>query len=237
MKISPKNKPSPRGRSVRPKSGSLTPAETQPLIMAAREAYRRQDPDLPFNDWRHEQVMIAVGLPGFTACRSENFCDLMGHFKTLAGQEDQAMYWYCRSKGNHARRLAWSIMNRLDRHQWLATASSDDLCRSTSPRRIQALMDRQAALLDHSEGPIGPDYLRTIIRAVTVRPSLVIDDLHTFLTTNLDVADLIRVRNTLVNRISEREGVGLTSNRNKSQNSPESKARRASRADHDLFSR
>jgi hypothetical protein len=204
------------GKSGGSGRGSLTPAEMRPLILAAMEAYRCQDPEIAFNDWRHEQVMEAVGLPGFSACHSAHFCDLMGHFKTLAGREDQAVYWYSRAKGNSARQLAWAIMNRLAKHQWLATASAEDLARLTTPRRIPALRARQSALIDHPEGPIGPDYLRKIIRDSLGRPALLIDDLAAYLT-RLEVANLVQIRNTLVNRISEREGVGFTADRNKSQ--------------------
>jgi hypothetical protein len=217
--------------------GSLTPAEKKPLILAALEAYRIQNPDLCFDDWRSQQVRAAVDRAGLSACDSSHFCDLMGHFKTLAGKEDEALRWYVRGQKNAHRRLAWSILNRLENHVRLATATDREIIASTSARRLAHVMARRAAIHDHSEGPLSPDYLRTLIGVAIQKPHHEIHDIKAFLVDHCDVPTLLRIRNTLVNRISEREGVGLTITRNKSQHSPEALAHHAEPETRDFFRR
>lgn len=208
--------------------GNMKPAEIQPLVMAARAAWSVQDPGIPFDDWRGEQVMEAVARPGLTACDSKHFCALMGHFKMAAGLEEEALHWFLRDGKNAERQLAYSIAEALTAHVALAHATVEQITETTPPRFRVRRLARHAAILDHPEGPLSFDYLLAIVRMKTRRPDLTLGaDLKVSLAERCDLGQLIQIRNTLVNRISEREGVGHTSDRNKSQNSPAAKQRRS----------
>lgn len=208
--------------------GNMCPANIQRLIMAALEAHQFADPDLSFDEFRAEQVMAAVNKPGLTACDEIHYCDLMGHFKTLAGKEEEALRWFLRSGKNSARQLAWGIVERLSAHMILATASEAEIIAATPPRRLKRVMERRAALLDHPEGWLDFSDLLTIARGLTKRPDLTFgQDIKASLADRCTPEHLVWIRNTIVNRISEREGVGHTFDRNKSQKSDEAKARRS----------
>jgi hypothetical protein len=214
-------------KPVKPR-GNISPEEIQPLIMAAREAYGVQDPGIPFDEWRSEEVMAAVNRPGVTACDHAHFCDLMAHFKIAAGKEDEAMRWLLRGGKNSERQLAWSIANTLTEHLALAQSSLADVTASTSSRRLKRLLAARESILDHPEGPITFDYLVSIVREKTRRPDLTLSaDLGASLADRCTAGQLAQIRFTLVNRIAERESRGLASNRNRSQNSDAAKARRS----------
>lgn len=221
-------KAAPKTAKPEKKRGNITAAEIQPLIMAAREAWLIQEPGIAFDAWRSEQVMEAVQLPGLTSCNSSHFCDLMGHFKAAAGKEEEAMHWFLRAGKNAERQVAWSIVSRLEAHTSLATATEDEIRAKTLPRSLDRLLDRRCAILDHVSGPISIAYLVSIVRDKTGRPNLTLgDDLVASLAERCTFSQLLAVRNTLVNRIAEREGTGHTSDRNKSQKSAAAKARRS----------
>ena len=209
--------------------GNMCAENKQRLIMAALEAHRIADPDISFEDFRAEQVMAAVNKPGLTACDEIHYCDLMGHFKTLAGKEEEALRWFLRAGKNAGRQLAWGIVERLSAHINLATATVEEITAATPPRRLKRALERRAAILDHPEGMLDFAYLLTIARGKTKRPDLIFGrDIKASLAERCTEHQLVQIRNTIVNRISEREGVGHTSDRNQSQNSDEAKARRSS---------
>lgn len=208
--------------------GNISPGEIQPLIMAAREAFDIQDPGCTFDEWRSEQVMDAVNRPGITACDHVHFCDLMAHFKIAAGKEDEALRWLLRGGKNSERQLAWSIANTLTEHLALAQSSVADVTAATSSRRLKRLLAARESILDHAEGPITFDYLVSIVRDKTRRPDLTLSaDLAASLADRCTAGQLAQIRFTLINRIAEREGRGLASHRNRSQNSDAAKARRS----------
>lgn len=208
--------------------GNISPEEIQPLIMAALEAYAVQSPGISFNEWRSEEVMAAVGRPGLTACDHGHFCDLMGHFKTGAGKDDEALTWYLKGSKDTERQIAWSIAGLLSAHITLAHSTVAQIAATTPPRQLKRRLERHAALLDHPEGPISFDYLVSIVRDKTRRPDLTLTaDLQTSLAERCNAAQLAQIRFTLINRISEREGRGHTADRNRSQNSDAAKSRRS----------
>lgn len=218
----------PATKKVAKKRGNLTPNEIQPLIMAAREAYGVQDPGIPFDEWRSEEVMAAVNRPGVTACDHAHFCDLMAHFKIAAGKEDEALHWLLKGGKNTERQIAWSIAETLAAHIALAHSTVEQISATTPPRQLKRRLERRAALLDHPDGPLSYDYLVSIVRDKTRRPDLTLSrDLAASLADRCTAAQLAQIRFTLVNRIGEREGSGLASNRNRSQNSDAAKARRS----------
>lgn len=202
--------------------------EIQPLIMAAREAYAAQDPGISFDDFRRDEVKAAVGRDGLTACDHDHFCDLMGHFKTAAGKDDEALGWFLKGAKNSERQIAWSIADTFTKHIALAHITVEALTAATPPRRLQRLLDAREAILDHPEGPLSFDDIVTIVQGKTRRPNLTLDaDLTKSLAERCDKIQLAQIRFTLVNRIAEREGRGNTCDRNRSQKSDAAKRRRS----------
>lgn len=209
--------------------GNISAHELKMLIMAAREAYLIQDPGVTFDDWRAEQVQEAVNRPGLTACDHQHFCDLMGRFKTASGKEDEALAWYLKGGKNTERQMAWSIVEILTAHISLAYSTVEQITAATPPRALPRRLARHEAILDHAEGALSYGYLFALIRAKTRRPDLdlIESDLKAILAERCTLTQLIGIRNTLVNRINEREGLGQTSDRNRSQKSPAAKAKRS----------
>jgi hypothetical protein len=214
-------------KPVKPR-GNISPEEIQPLIMAAREAWQFQGAVIPFDDFRAEEVMAAVGRPGLTACDHGHICDLMGHFKLAAGNDEEAMEWFLKGGKNSERQLAWAIEKILAAHLHLAHTTPEEIAATTSPRSLKRRLAKFAALQDHAEGPITFDYLLAIVRDKTRRPDLTLGaDLAASLAERCTMNQLLWIRNSLVNRIAEREGSGLASERNKSQRSDAAKQRKS----------
>lgn len=214
-------------KPVKPR-GNISPEEIKPLIMAAREAFLAQDPGISFDEWRREEVLAAVGRDGLTACDHDHFCDLMGHFKTAAGKDDEALRWFLKGSKTTERQIAWSIANTLAAHITLAHSTVEAVTAATPPRKLKRRLAAREAILDHPEGPLSFDYLVSIVRDKTRRPNLTLGtDLAASLADRCDKIQLAQIRFTLVNRIAEREGRGHTADRNRSQNSDAAKARRS----------
>lgn len=203
--------------------------EITPLIIVSTEAYNIQDPGIPYDQWRREEVQAAVGRGGLSECDHVHFCPLMGHFHAAAGREDVALYWYLRADKNSERQIAWSIAALLRDHIALATSTVEDLTASTSPRKLKTILAARDSLLDHPDGPLNFQDLLTIVRGKTRRPGLILDpeNLVASLADRCNALELSQIRFTLTNRRNEREGRGLTSDRNKSQKSLEAKAARS----------
>jgi len=203
--------------------------EITPLIMISTEAYNLQDPGISYDEWRREEVQATVGRSGLSECDHGHFCTLMGHFHAAAGQEDKALYWYLRAEKNSERQIAWSIAAILTDHIALANSTVESLTAATPPRKLKRLMAARESILDHPEGPLNFGDLLTIVRGKTKRPGLTLDpdNLAASLADRCDKLQLAQIRFTMVNRRNEREGRGLTSDRNKSQRSVESKAARS----------
>jgi hypothetical protein len=208
--------------------GKLTPKQKQILVMLASEAFKVQDPGISFNDWRHEQVMDAVQKDGISDCNQEHYSELMGHFLTAAGRETEALGWFLKNGQNHQRQLAWKICKSLEDHTFLAHATVEQLTSSVSPRSLRRRLAKREALRDHPDGHITYDYLLSIVRDKTQRPCLTLTcDLTASLADRCSVTELHQILYTLTNRIAEREGTGLTSDRNKSQKTTHAKAARS----------
>lgn len=208
--------------------GNLTSKQKQILIMLASEAFKLQNPGISFDDWRHEQVMDAVQKTGLTACDQEHYSDLMGHLLTAAGRDAEALEWFMKNNRNPERQLAWKISKALADHTFLAHANIEQVIAATSPRSLRRRLAKREALQDHADGPITYDYLVSIVRDKTRRPSLTLStDLAVSLAERCSLQELYQILYTLNNRIAEREGQGLISDRNKSQRSDAAKARRS----------
>lgn len=200
-------------------SRSLSPAEIRPLIMAAREAWVFQGSLVSFDDFRQENVMDAVGKSGLSSASHDEFCKLMGHFKMAAGKDDEALEWFIKDGKNSERQVAWKIADTLSKHLWLAHATPEEIAASTPSSRLRkGLLERKASLQDHADGPFGFESLQTVIRGKISDPNFQLGaDIAASLVTKIQLRDLLGILFTLRNRISEREGRGLTSERNKIQ--------------------
>ena len=198
--------------------GNLTSKQKQVLIMVSTEAFKLQNPGCSFDDFRHDEVMSAVGKPGLSACSQEHYSDLMGHFLTAAGKDDEALGWFMKSGKNGERQLAWKIAKALADHTFLAHATVEHVAAATAPRSLKRRLAKREALRDHADGPITYDYLVSIVRDKTRRPTLTIgQDLAASLADRCDLKQLSQILYTLNNRIAEREGAGLIQDRNKFQ--------------------
>lgn len=208
--------------------GTISSAQITAVICEARQAYAYQKPGISFDAFRAEEVMASVGRPGLTACDDGHFCELMGHFCTGSGKDDEALKWYLKAAKNIEFKTAWSIADILTQHIALAHATVEALTAATPPRKLKTQLAAREAILDHPEGPLNFGDLLTIVRGKTRRPTLTLDaDLAKSLAERCDKVQLAQIRFTLINRRNEREGRGNTCDRNKSQNSDEAKRRRS----------
>jgi len=85
-----------RSRKTSRKSG-MCANEITPLVLEAKDAYAYQealgniDPGVTFEAWRREQCLEAVGKPGLSKCKSDDWQDLAAHFCVLAGKDAEAL--------------------------------------------------------------------------------------------------------------------------------------------------
>lgn len=97
-------KTSPRKPSAKPvqktgtpgETGNLSKAEITKLLLQAKEAWGYQlackgvQPCCTFDNFRRDQVMAVVGLPGISKLNRSHWRTVSAHFLTLAGREDEA---------------------------------------------------------------------------------------------------------------------------------------------------
>lgn len=72
------------------------------LIIAGKEAYNIQSEhgltrELSFDDWRREQVHIAVQKAGLRECTNQHFRAILARFYRLAGRENEAAALYAKT--------------------------------------------------------------------------------------------------------------------------------------------
>ena len=128
--------------------GNISANEIKSLIMAAREAYSAQDPGITFDEWRADEVMAAVNKTGITACDHSHYCDLMGHFKTGAGKDGEALGWYLKGSKNTERQIAWSIAETLAAHIALAHSTVEQVKATTPPRQLNRRLEHRAQQIE-----------------------------------------------------------------------------------------
>jgi hypothetical protein len=188
-------KPSAK-RAQKPRStGSLTRAETTNLVMTAQEAFnyqlvlKRVEPGTSFDDWRRDQVMDAVGLPGISKIGRAHFRTVKAHFLTLAGRDDEA----------------FALLNKTGQKR----DHGDPTDTHESSEEVVALI--RQALADHAQVPaerlvggtghIHPGWLISAARQRTRKPSLTMDTLA-----SLDRKTLFGLLSHLKSHINKREG-------------------------------
>jgi hypothetical protein len=68
----------------------LSAKQIHVLVMLAREAWGRCAGAQGFDEWRHQQCLMAVERGGLTQCRNEDFLPLQAHFLRLLGRDQEA---------------------------------------------------------------------------------------------------------------------------------------------------
>ncbi len=241
----PAAKKAAKKRPYRP--GYMGRSETQPLVLAAREAFDYQlalgnvDAGQSFDDWRRAQVMQIVSRKGLSDCLHEHFKPLMGQFKLLAGRDGDALESFlstgpasdtaAQGDDHEARRqLAHVIMEILGDHMRLADISAADLAARTEDTKLyDTLRARRAAILANPKGAYREGYLVHLVKQKTSRPDLTLGrDLKAGLAERCTVAQLTQLRDTLVNRIAVREDRPESKDgRNRKRRTKEDQARRS----------
>lgn len=176
-------------------TGSLSRAETTNLVMTAQEAFnyqlvlKRVEPGTSFDDWRRDQVMDSVSLPGISKIGRVHFRTVKAHFLTLAGRDDEA----------------FALLNRTGQKR----DHGDPSDTHESSEEVVALI--RQALADHAQVPaerlvggtghIHPGWLISAARQRTRKPSLTMDTLA-----SLDRKTLFGLLSHLKSHINKREG-------------------------------
>lgn len=213
-------------------------------------------PGQTFNDWRHEQCMEAVQKPGITACSHDHYRPLMAHFQILAGRDEKA-YQNLTTTGQASnqngdthekrRKLAHQIIDKLSAHialsdtpwleylsKWEAAAAADWIIQvpgepfpGLDTSETNKAFHRKDAITKN-DGPIREGYLVYLVRKKTRRPDLHLGrDLKSAIADRCTVNQLTEIRNTIMNRISAKEGLGSSNKRNKTQSRGSAKASRS----------
>jgi hypothetical protein len=87
-----KQRDAERGAALAP----LNAEQRRDLVILARNTFDklRHAGGIPesvkFNDWRHQQCLMAVERPGLTACRQEDYLPMQAHFLGLIGADQLA---------------------------------------------------------------------------------------------------------------------------------------------------
>lgn len=203
--------------------GNLSAKQTKILIMTAREAYAcaqkfGNDDGQSFNDWRHAQVMDEVKQPGISALKQHHYIDVLIRFLILAGRDAEAFalklkHGKVKDHGapedthNARRQIVHALREAVGYHVMLAE-TSDEEAQRMAPKFQSARLTILAA-----GGPIRDPYVFTVASRKAGKMIRSWDELGN----KLELHELENVRNTIVNRISAKEGRGSKGNRNKGQ--------------------
>ena len=68
---------------------------------------------LALETWRQEEQEHVVGKRSLRHCGQGDYCLLMEHFASLAGDFDNADYWQARAAGDDSRRAWWFLKNQI----------------------------------------------------------------------------------------------------------------------------
>lgn len=218
------------------KQGNLKSQSRQLLAIKAREAFNHLssagviEDGTSFDEWRREQVMEAVKLPGISALNGIHFRTVMAHFLCLAGQDDKAFRAYATTgrvkdsgpaDDTHEAREQWFAMlrNEVAAHVALATTPEAEVLDG----------DRETwATIQAAGGPIGEGYVVVVAQNKFGIHRVQMERLLERLT----ATQLEQLFYTIRNRIATREGRPESRDgRNRGQRGPQAKARRQSAHD------
>lgn len=172
-------------------TGNLTNPEKTKLLLQAKDAWQKADPHTPFDQWRTEQVMEAVGLAGISKLNRSHWRTVMAHFLIIAGKEDEA-FKLLNATGKKTYRPTnsldtWETSETYVHH--ICTALADHL--QTSQQDLQP-----------GKGHILTEWFLHAARQRTGKPSLTMDTLAE----RVDPETLHGLLSHLRNHISRREG-------------------------------
>lgn len=181
--------------------GHLTREETTNLVLQAREAFDHQnrlgriEPGQSFDDWRHDQVMDAVGVPGISKIARSEWRKVKAHFLALSGRDDEA----------------FKLLNQTGVKTY-RPASPDDTWESSEAYVAHirtALANHAQATVTHPKGHIHAGWFLAAARQRTGKPTLILDTLAE----RLDAETLCGLLSHLRNHIATREGRADTDRR------------------------
>ncbi len=86
------------------------------LSILAREAFEQRGGECklgPADDWRRDQVHIATGKHGLTACEQRDYLSIKAHFLALKGDTGRAMNAHLASEAEPRRIAAFKLMEAI----------------------------------------------------------------------------------------------------------------------------
>jgi hypothetical protein len=178
-------------------TGRLTREETTNLILQAQEAFHYQtvlgniEPGSTFDDWRRDQVMDCVSLPGISKIDRSHWRQVKAHFLTLSGREDEAFTLLQKTGPKSYRPTS-------DQDTWESSETYVALIREALANHAQVPADR---LLD-GKGHIHTGWFLAAARQRTAKLTLTMDTLAE----RLDAKTLNGLLAHLVSHINLREG-------------------------------
>lgn len=99
-------------------AGPLSNVQKAQLCIACREAFDQRGGECklgPLDEWRHEQVRIATGKPGLTACAQGDYKKLLAHFLMLKGETGRAMNAHLDDSTEERRVAAYKLQSALQK--------------------------------------------------------------------------------------------------------------------------
>jgi len=213
------------------KQGNLKSQSRQLLAIKAREAYNHLlsagviEDGVSFDDWRKDQVMEAVGLPGISALNGLHFRTVMAHFLALAGQDDKAFRAYATT--GRVKDSGPATDTHEAREQWFAMIRNEvaaHVALATTPEAEVLDGDRETwATIQAAGGPIKEGYVVVVAQnkfgVSRVQMERLLD--------RLTATQLEQLFYTIRNRIAAREGRPESRDgRNRGQRGSVAKARR-----------
>lgn len=120
----------------------ILPAWRRAVRLAGEAGETIDATDAGFTDWRHAEIMVAVGKDGLTRCENEEFADICAHFADLAGHPDQALEWHLRAGGDRRRRIEFSLNAAMQRFG-LSIPYAQSICRDQFRCQVEDASDVQ----------------------------------------------------------------------------------------------
>lgn len=187
-------------KPVQADRGNLSKPEITKLLMQAQEAFHYQtalgqiEPGECFDDWRRDQVMDAVGLPGISKISRQHWRTVFAHFITLCGRDEEAFQALTTtgSKRDHG-----------------PATDSHESAEAMVFHIREALASHASQTLPEGKSHIHFGWFLAAARQRTKKPTLTMDTLSD----RLDPSTLTGLLSHLRNHISKREGRAIPERR------------------------
>lgn len=105
------------------------------LALGRGEAWTHQD-----DEWRHAEVMKAVGKAGLRCCVNDDFESIMAHFLDLAGESGQAMEYAIKEANRDCVRAQFVLVKTM-KEAGLKPAYVDKICLTQNKCQVQDMND------------------------------------------------------------------------------------------------